>query len=157
MTNHKSDYLKANHSPYTVGVAVIVVDGHGNYLLQQDPYLGWCLPGGIPKSNETKEDACRRFVDETMGLKLHTLQMYDIFHGKRFFPLEKERQGTHFISIVYVSKEHEWIDSPSENTTPSTFFDAMQLPFELMPQIKDVLFQHKLKMMRERTREPRGQ
>ena len=148
MTIYGSNLVRWPLSSSCVGVAVIVMNDHGKYLLHQGTFMEWCLLGGIPKPGMSQEEAARYFVEQaTGGFNIQTLHMHKIIHGKRLFPLESEQlKDGYFISVVYLSKPKVMMEDADQLS--DCFFDVNHLPFALMPQIKDLLIQHKLNTFR---------
>mgnify|MGYP001820549410 CR=1 FL=1 len=56
---------------FTVGPAVVLLDGRGRVLLVQQPYSdGWGLPGGLVARGEEPADTARREIREELGLEI---------------------------------------------------------------------------------------
>lgn len=56
---------------FTVGTAVVLLDGAGQVLLVQQPYTdGWGLPGGLVARGEEPAETARREIREELGLEI---------------------------------------------------------------------------------------
>ena len=86
------------------GVAVLVINQDGHFLMVQDDEK-WKLPGGYIELEETAEEAGRREVWEETGIVIGNLQLIGVFSGKNFFTKLPNGDEYFPVTIAYVTKD----------------------------------------------------
>jgi ADP-ribose pyrophosphatase YjhB (NUDIX family) len=129
------------------GVAVLVIDKHGRFLLVEYDKM-WKLPGGFIELGESAEEAGRREIWEETGLNIGNLQLIGVISGKNFFKKLPNGDEYFHITIAYVTR-----DIRSGNLKPDgietqkvQFFKRSVLPKDLSARDRQILESFKVRI-----------
>ena len=127
-----------------VGVAVAVINGNNEILLQKRMDGKWGVPGGFMELGESTEEAGRREVLEETGLKIGKLHLMGVFSGKQHFVKLPNGDEYYPVTVAYLSKDIEGglLKADDEETTDAKFFKLNDLPEQLNPLIKQLVAQY---------------
>lgn len=133
------------HQPLIlVGVAIAVINEHGEILLQKRWDGSWGMPGGLMELGESTEETGRREVLEETGLLVGEMELVAVFSGREYF--QKLPNGDEFypISIVYFSNEIKagFLKADGIESNEVQFFKRDKLPKKLHSVFKNLLSQH---------------
>lgn len=112
----------------TVGVRVMVINGHSIILIKHSYKKGWFFPGGGIKQGESLETAARREVFEELGIVLGDLKLFGAYTD---FEDGRNDQVVVFLSNI-ISKEDHFCHEVLEGK----IFPLEALPCDISPWTK---------------------
>jgi len=87
---------------FTIGAAGVVINEHGEILLQRRSDFGtWGLPGGTIEPGENPADAVVREVWEETGIHVVPEQIIGVFSGPEFHTLYPNGDEAMYVSITF--------------------------------------------------------
>jgi 8-oxo-dGTP pyrophosphatase MutT (NUDIX family) len=123
------------------GAGVIVLDHLNRVLLQHraDNDM-WCIPGGALEPGERLEDAAVREVQEEVGLKCGSLELFGVYSGPEMYYRCPNGDEVHNVSVVYLCREFsgEVRADPAEGKDAAFFFVA-DIPTAINPPGRPVI------------------
>lgn len=130
------------------GVAVAVLNEHGQILLQKRQSGVWGVPGGFIELGESAEDAGKREIFEETGIEIGKLRLVGVFSGKEFFVKLPNGDEFYPITIAYMCREIKGgiLQADGTESLEVKFFDLNQLPENISPFIKNLIQQQVVTM-----------
>jgi len=114
---------------------VIVLDHMNRVLLQHrtDNDM-WCLPGGASEPGERLEDAAARELQEEVGLRCGSLELFGIYAGPEMYYRYPNGHEVHNVSVIYLCRESlgEIQVDPAE-AKDAAFFSVADIPAAISP------------------------
>jgi ADP-ribose pyrophosphatase YjhB (NUDIX family) len=122
---------------------VAFINNEGEILLSRSFYGNWTIPGGTLQLNESVEECITRIAFENMGVKIVALKLFGVYSGKGLINrVEESGDEYHSVAIVYLCTEYVGEISPGKDQE-AQFFKLNQLPEQIVPIIKNKLFELK--------------
>ena len=129
------------HAPLILpGAVVIIVDKHGDVLLQERHDQSWGLPGGLMELGESLIETARREVREETGLEVDDLILLEILSGPEYY--YKIANGDEFYSVtaLYTTNIFAGELTPDpEETLSLKFCSLRRLPERMDQEYRDCL------------------
>jgi ADP-ribose pyrophosphatase YjhB (NUDIX family) len=104
--------ITKNRLPPFPGAAAIIEQDNQLLLLERSDGLGFCLPGGIMRWNESIQDTLQREVKEETGYNIEILQPFKNYSG----PQRDSRFSS--LALVYTARILDGRLTPSNEGTP---------------------------------------
>ncbi|MFZ5353105.1 MAG: NUDIX hydrolase [Bacillota bacterium] len=131
------------HKPIIlVGAVVIILDRHGNILMQQrtHPYGVWGLPGGLMELGESTEETAKREVMEETGLIVDKLELIDVFSGRDYFCVAQNGDEFFVVTVAYSTREYRGdIKADIQEALQLSFFPINELPEKIVRSHKNII------------------
>ncbi|MDW0117101.1 NUDIX hydrolase [Sporosarcina thermotolerans] len=126
------------------GVGVGVFNEKGEILLQKNLDGRWGIPGGFMELGESAEETGRREVLEETGIEIGKLDLVTVVSGSHTHTVLKNGHEYYSVTIVFVSKDIQGgaLKADGVETTEACFFKLQELPENLNPMIKSMIFQY---------------
>ena len=125
-----------------VGSVVIIIDELGRLFLQQRKFPNgvWGITGGLMELGESTEDVARREIFEETGLKVHELNLINVYSGPQNYIKAENADEFYVVTIAYYSEgfEGELNIDKSESIT-FDFFYPNELPQNIVKSHKEIL------------------
>jgi len=125
-----------------VGAVVIILDEQKRILLQQRTYPNevWGLPGGLMELAESVEEtACREVFEET-GLKVHDLNLINVYSGANHFAVAQNGDEFYVVTVAYFTDKVEGnITIDRNESIQFKYFTPDQIPEEMVGSHKGIL------------------
>ncbi|QCJ41254.1 NUDIX domain-containing protein [Bacillus sp. S3] len=125
--------------------SVAIINNNGEILLSRNAGGIWTIPGGILQLNESVEECITRIAFVDTGLKIKTLKLFGVYSGKDLINrIEGSGDEYHSVAIAYLSTEYDGELTPkNDHAIEARFFNLNQLPEQIVPFIKNKLFESK--------------
>jgi ADP-ribose pyrophosphatase YjhB (NUDIX family) len=123
--------------------SVAILNQEGEILLIRKPSGIWTIPSGILQLNESVEGCITRTVLEEIGIKMKKLKLFGVYSGKDLINrVEESGDEYHPVAIGYLCTEYDGETTPNyEQGIEAQFFKLSQLPEQIVPFIKNKLFE----------------
>ncbi|MBB2479724.1 NUDIX hydrolase [Bacillus sp. APMAM] len=125
-----------------VGAVVIILDEQKRILLQQRTYPNgvWGLPGGLMELAESVEETARREVLEETGLKVHDLNLINVYSGANHFAVAQNGDEFYVVTVAYYTNKVEGnITMDQTESLQLQYFEPEELPAQMIGSHKGIL------------------
>ena len=125
-----------------VGAVVIILDEQKRILLQQRTYPNgvWGLPGGLMELAESVEETARREVFEETGLKVHDLNLINVYSGANHFAVAQNGDEFYVVTVAYYTNNVEGtLIMDQSESLQLHYFEPEELPAQMIGSHKKML------------------
>jgi len=131
------------HERLLVAGASVIVYKDGKLLLQKrKDNECWGYHGGCIELGETVGETAKRELFEETGLTANKLELLGVFSGEELFYTYPNGDMVSIVDIVYLCEDYSGeITSETNETTDLQWFPFDELPENISPPVKPVLFQ----------------
>ena len=121
--------------------SVLILNKEGQLLLQKRKDNGyWGYPGGSMELGESFEETARREALEETGLKIKSLQLFDIISGKKSHYKYPNGDEIYDAAVIFISDDWEGeLKVQESEVVEQRFFDLTQLPEGISPINMEVI------------------
>lgn len=119
------------HRPIIMcSAGIVILDKEGRVLLQRrSDNKKWGLPGGSLELKESFEEAAIREAYEEVGLKIKSLQLFNVYSGEKCYNKYPNGDEIYNASAIFISNDYEGeVTLDGDESLEAIFFKKEDIP-----------------------------